>query len=85
MRLTDEQAYFAMRQMSRWLRLRVQHESNLRIRHPDPRGITQLAADVDHSALLLRLLRGREPLPEPPPLEHAYPLYPDYPYEDDPE
>jgi hypothetical protein len=35
------------------------------------------AADVDHSALLRRLLAGKEPLPEPPPLKNGYPDYPD--------
>lgn len=42
----------------------------------------QLIPDVDHSALLYRLLRGRDPLPEPPPLAHSYPVYPDWPYVD---
>ncbi len=82
MKLTEEQAYFARQQMSRWLRIRAQYPD----RHgplTDPRVLTQLGADVDHSALLFRLLRGREPLPEPPPKEHAYPVYPDWPYEDD--
>lgn len=36
----------------------------------------QLCADIDHSALLDRLLMGGEPLPEPPPLRNAYPVYP---------
>jgi hypothetical protein len=32
-------------------------------------------ADVDHSALLNRLLDGKAPLPEPPPLSFSYPWY----------
>lgn len=40
-------------------------------------GIAQLCADADHSALLRRLLEGKEPLPEPPPIRNAYPIYPD--------
>jgi hypothetical protein len=37
----------------------------------------QLLPDADHSALLVRLLEGKEPLPDPPPVEYAYPKYPD--------
>lgn len=32
-------------------------------------------ADVDHSALLHRLLEGKDPLPEPPPRSMSYPWY----------
>lgn len=32
-------------------------------------------AEVDHSALLQRLLQGKLPLPVPPPKRHAYPDY----------
>ena len=35
-----------------------------------------LQADAAHSALLFRLLSGKEPLPEPPKLEMGYPMYP---------
>lgn len=35
----------------------------------------QLAADALHSALLHRLLEGKDPLPEPPPLRGGYPDY----------
>jgi hypothetical protein len=74
--LTPEQVAFARRQVGRWMRLKGEHEQ---------RGTDELrmwlrgqgAADADHSALLWRLLEGKEPLPEPPPLEHAYPVYPD--------
>ncbi len=31
--------------------------------------------DAQHSALLPRLLSGKKPLPEPPPLRHSYPDY----------
>ena len=37
----------------------------------------QLAADAEHSALLWRLLEGKEPLPEPPQLVNSYPDYGD--------
>lgn len=39
------------------------------------RGDMITSADVDHSALLNRLLDGKEPLPEPPPLMNSYPDY----------
>lgn len=39
--------------------------------------LTFLAADIDHSALLFRLLIGLSALPEPPPLRRAYPVYPE--------
>ena len=39
--------------------------------------LIQLAADAEHSALLERLLLGREPLPELPFIQDAYPVYPD--------
>src|SRR3990167_5429034 len=73
--LAHDQVLFAMRCMSRWLRIRVEHESRLeRARSGE---LLQVAADVDHSALLKRLLSGKEPLQEPPPLDHSYPVYPD--------
>jgi hypothetical protein len=34
-----------------------------------------LAADIMHSSLLRRLLRGKQVLPKPPPKRHAYPDY----------
>lgn len=40
-------------------------------------GWTNAYAEVMHSALLRRLLSGKEPLPEKPPLKYAYPDYPD--------
>ncbi len=33
--------------------------------------------EVDHSALLNRLLGGKDALPESPSTEHSYPVYPD--------
>lgn len=39
--------------------------------------LTFLRADIDHSALLFRLLTGKPALDEPPPVLHAYPVYPD--------
>jgi hypothetical protein len=39
------------------------------------RGDVTTGPDVQHSALLRRLLEGKEPLPEPPPLMNSYPDY----------
>jgi hypothetical protein len=84
--LTEEQARFAMMQFTRWLALKEKHEPSHRTGGGlrwKPHELTQINADVVHSALLHRLLRGREPLPEPPTLRHAYPVYPDFPYDED--
>lgn len=88
--LTDEQIMFVRRQVGRWLRVRAADPSKPNQRGPvmlmlntragDDEAVralyNQLSADADHSALLWRLLSGKEPLPEPPPLEHSYPVYP---------
>lgn len=62
--LTDEQIGFAIKAMSRYISILEEQ------RKPSP-----TRADVDHSALLNRLLSGKEPLPEPPPLFYGYPAY----------
>lgn len=68
--------YYALRQtISAWLRVKERHES--RWSADERRMLTQLAADVDHSSLLMRMVYERKPpLDEPPPLDHAYPVYP---------
>lgn len=53
----------------RWLRVREEAG------HPFPQSLRQLEADIAHSALLTRLLEGKDPLPEPPPRAMAYPWY----------
>ena len=53
----------------RWLRIRADNGK------PFPESLGQLEVDIDHSALLRRLLSGKEPLPQPPPLKHSYPDY----------
>lgn len=40
-----------------------------------PANADEFAAEVDHSALLRRLMEGKAPLPNPPPLSHSYPWY----------
>jgi hypothetical protein len=42
---------------------------------PFPASWSSLCADMDHSALLLRLQSGKDPLPEPPPRSYSYPWY----------
>ncbi len=87
--LAPEQVVFALRQVDRWLRIRAEFEKAKKLKYiVDSRGdasadefasriLLQIAIDAAHSALLHRLLSGKEPLPVPPPLKHAYPVYPD--------
>jgi predicted protein tyrosine phosphatase len=64
--LTDAQADWAVRQVTRWFKLRSQAG------HGPPTG-----EDVSHSALLPRLFRGLPPLAEPPPVGwDNRPVYP---------
>lgn len=69
--LTPQQAkdYF-----KRWLELRISHQKGYDFNNYN---LHQLIADIDHSALLNRLLNGKEPLPFPPPVQNSYPVYPD--------
>ena len=53
----------------KWLEVREQEGK------PFPASLGQLKVDIDHSALLRRLLDGKQPLPHPPPLKHSYPDY----------
>lgn len=62
--LIKEQIGFAIKAMSKYIRILEEQKK----RSPTP-------ADIDHSALLNRLLSGKEPLPEPPPLFYGYPCY----------
>jgi hypothetical protein len=64
MELNREQADFAKHCVSRWISIYNKNHSKLPNEH-----------DADHSALLLRLLSGKEPLDKPPPLRHSYPAY----------
>lgn len=52
----------------RWLEIREAHGIDLRRRD-------NLYVDADHSALLHRLLEGKEPFEEPPPCAYSYPWY----------
>ena len=53
----------------KWLEIREANGIKL------PISITQLAADIDHSALLIRLLEGKKPLEKAPPKTFSYPNY----------
>ena len=53
--------------VSRWLRIRA--ETGYAAQHPAN------SAEADHSALLGRLLEGKEPLAFAPPTAYAYPWY----------
>ena len=89
-RLTEAQTRFAIQKMSLWLCTREKHQAEYLLGFnvfgktvaEVKRVLNQVAADVDHSSLLHRLLRGRPLLPEPPPTQHSYPAYPDWPYID---
>lgn len=61
----------------RWLEIRLKWQGE-KYEYFDTRlpFTAQLIADIDHSSLLQRLLEGKEPLPEPPPLKYSYPDYP---------
>jgi len=61
--MTDEIQQATLNVVKRWLKIRGKP------------GDTQLCADIDHSALLVRLLDGKEPLPAPPPRANSYPWY----------
>lgn len=43
--------------------------------HPFPADVGQLAEEIDHSALLRRLMEGKDALPDAPPLSFSYPWY----------
>jgi hypothetical protein len=78
--MTSDEFYALRRRIADWLRIKAQFDPQWT--RPDVRSpqqmLTQLAADVEHSSLLMRMVQERkEPLAEPPPLDHAYPVYPD--------
>lgn len=72
--LTRDQMYFARKQFARWLAIRDKHDPRYQDLIKEGR-TGQMMADIEHSSLLLRLLSGKEPLDEPPPLTHGYPDY----------
>ena len=62
--LEHDQIGFAIRQVSKWLRILQDNEKGC-----------PTSADADHSALLNRLLSGKKEFPKPPPLFFSYPAY----------
>jgi hypothetical protein len=67
-RTADERR--TIRAVIEWLRMRGEADS-----HYAAPWLQQLIPDAGHSALLLRLLEGKRPLPQSPPLAYAYPWY----------
>lgn len=68
--MTDEQRRTVLA-VAEWLRVRAEARG-------DKAGrllAASLEVNADHSALLERLLEGRQPLPEPPPRAYSYPWY----------
>ncbi len=65
---TPEQGFF-VKCMTKWLTIREEQGHDI-----SPQA-SQLKADIDHSALLKRLLSGKEPLPLPPPHSFNQPWY----------
>lgn len=70
---------FILNRLVLWLQIRLTHEPRFRemLENRKPSEIVaQLGADIQHSALLHRLIcEAKEPLPVPPPLVNAYPDY----------
>lgn len=74
----DIDQQFAIRQAIReWLVIRLEwdRERLTALLNGNMPIVYQLLADVDHSALLHRLLSGKPPLPTPPPRRYSYPDY----------
>lgn len=53
----------------KWLEIREENGIEF------PSSLSSLKIDIDHSALLQRLLEGKDPLPIPPPRSFSYPWY----------
>lgn len=62
--LTEDQIDFTIHCMAEWMRIK----NNVK-------GLCQSSADVEHSALLRRLLHGKQALENPPPLRFSQPDY----------
>lgn len=68
--------------MKVWFSVKCQHEDFFRC-FIEGEGLTpemlanKVSVDIDHSSMLNRLLDGKRLLPEPPPVKHSYPVYPD--------
>ena len=74
--ITREQYGYLSMCFSEWLRIKGQFEKRWKEMLPEHR-LAALDPDFWHSALLYRMaVEGKDPLPEPPPTEHSYPVYP---------
>lgn len=73
--LTIDQYRAITEAFTAWLSLKAEHET--RWTDEQRACLRQLVPDIFHSSLLHRMIYERRlPLPEPPPLQNAYPQYP---------
>jgi hypothetical protein len=70
----DAQAWRGVVSLLRWLDC-VRRENGPAVMKELCRNPQQMRIDIEHSALLRRLLQGKEPLSHPPPLTCGYPWY----------
>lgn len=71
---TEEQqraAHETAKAVIRWLQVRREFERGDVLEQP----VQGLMTDIYHSALIERLLAGKDPLPQPPPLSFGYPWH----------
>lgn len=69
MEITINEQQRVLQCVQRWLQIREDFEGAF------PASAVQLAVDMSHSALLQRLLEGKEPFEDPPPLSYSDPWY----------
>lgn len=69
--LTEEQRRAVRFALKLWVQVATHHE------YEPLRDWKNFGPEVDHSALLDRILHGKSPLLERPRTEHSYPVYPD--------
>ncbi len=67
--MTKDDANNFIQATFKWLQLRAYHGCDTEV------SPTRFRVDAQHSALLERLLEGKDPLPEPPPKSFGYPWY----------
>ncbi len=77
--LSDEQIQYVYKCIRKWIKIREKEEKKqFGVSQPTPFDLFwQFSADVDHSSLLYRLLKGNEPLPTPPSSKKSFPLFPE--------
>ncbi len=72
---------FVLECVKRWLEVRLRERIYVGMKfnypHSEMVNMAQLVTDIDHSALLRRLMKGYQELREPPVTEGGYPVYPE--------